>query len=97
MLEEKIRHQELIEEKTRKLEVLANRLAKYLSPQIYETLFTGKSDVKQSFARKNLTIFFSDIEGFTDISDGMEPERLAFVINYLLDRNRGLDILEMTL
>ena len=97
LLEEKIRHQELIEEKTRKLEVLANRLAKYLSPQIYETLFTGKSDVKQSFARKNLTIFFSDIEGFTDISDGMEPERLAFVINYLLDRNRGLDILEMTL
>ena len=53
--------------------------------------------MKQSFARKNLTIFFSDIEGFTDISDGMEPERLAFVINYLLDRNRGLDILEMTL
>ena len=84
LLEEKIRNRELIEEKTRKLEVLANRLAKYLSPQIYETIFTGKSDVKQGFARKNLTIFFSDIEGFTDISDGMEPERLAFVINTYL-------------
>ena len=84
LLEEKIRNREIIEEKTRKLEALANRLAKYLSPQLYETIFTGESDVKQSFARKNLTIFFSDIEGFTDISDGMEPERLAFVINTYL-------------
>lgn len=84
LLEEKIRNREVIEDKTRKLEALANRLAKYLSPQLYETIFTGDSDVKQSFARKNLTIFFSDIENFTDISDGMEPERLAFVINTYL-------------
>ena len=84
LLEEKIRNREIIEEKTRNLEVLANRLAKYLSPQIYEAIFTGKSDVKQGFARKNLTIFFSDIAGFTDITDGMEPERLAFVINTYL-------------
>ncbi len=84
LLEEKIRNREIIEEKTRKLEALATRLAKYLSPQLYESIFTSESDVKQSFARKNLTIFFSDIEGFTDISDGMEPERLAFVINTYL-------------
>ncbi len=84
LLEEKIRNREIIEDKTRKLEALANRLAKYLSPQIYASIFTGDSDVKRSFARKNLTIFFSDIEGFTDISDGMEPERLAFVINTYL-------------
>lgn len=84
LLEEKIRNREIIEDKTRKLEALANRLAKYLSPQIYASIFTSDSDVKRSFARKNLTIFFSDIEGFTDISDGMEPERLAFVINTYL-------------
>ncbi len=77
LLEEKIRNREIIEDKTKKLEILANRLAKYLSPQIYETIFSGKNDMKETFSRKNLTIFFSDIEGFTDISDGMEPERLA--------------------
>lgn len=81
LLEEKIRNREIIEEKTRKLEALANRLAKYLSPQIYETIFTSDNDVLQSFSRKNLTIFFSDIVSFTDITDGMEPERLASVIN----------------
>ena len=84
LLEEKIRNREIIEEKTQKLEVLANRLAKYLSPQLYESIFSGDTDVKQGFARKCLTVFFSDIENFTDISDGMEPERLAFVINTYL-------------
>jgi class 3 adenylate cyclase len=86
LLEEKIRDAEIIEEKTRQLESLANRLAKYLSPQIYDSIFAGRNESAQGFARKNLTIFFSDIEGFTDISDGMEPERLAFLINtYLSD------------
>jgi len=86
LLEEKIRDHEIIEAKTRQLESLANRLAKYLSPQIYASIFSGQNDSGETFARKNLTIFFSDIEGFTDISDGMEPERLAFLINtYLSD------------
>ncbi len=84
LLEEKIRQREMIEEKSRQLESLANRLAKYLSPQIYDSIFSGKAELNQSFSRKNLTIFFSDIEGFTEISDGMEPERLAFVINTYL-------------
>ena len=84
LVEEKIRDSEIIQEKTRQLENLAGRLAKYLSPQIYSSIFSGDTETKESFARKNLTIFFSDIEGFADISDGMEPERLAFVINTYL-------------
>jgi len=74
----------LVAERTSKLENVANRLAKYLSPQIYNSIFSAKSDAPGALARKNLTIFFSDIEGFTDISDGMEPERLSFFINTYL-------------
>ena len=84
LLEEKIRDRELIEDKTRQLESLANRLAKYLSPQIYATVFAGKGGAKEILARKSLTVFFSDIEGFTAICDGMEPERLADVVNTYL-------------
>ena len=84
LLEEKLRDRELIEDKTRQLERLAGRLAKYLSPQIYDTIFAGKSETRDPLARKNLTIFFSDIEGFTDISDSMEPERLSFFMNTYL-------------
>ena len=84
LLEQKIRDRELIEEKSRQLEQLANRLAKYLSPQIYRSIFAETEDTSHTHARKNLTIFFSDIVQFTDLSDVMEPERLALVINSYL-------------
>ena len=84
LLEQKIRDRELIEQKSQQLEQLANRLAKYLSPQIYNSIFSQTDDVTRAHARKNLTIFFSDIVQFTDLSDTMEPERLAVVINSYL-------------
>ncbi|MGE3871512.1 MAG: adenylate/guanylate cyclase domain-containing protein [Parvibaculaceae bacterium] len=74
----------LVAERTSALQKVANRLAKYLSPQIYNSIFSAKGEATGSLARKNLTIFFSDIAGFTDISDGMEPERLSFLINTYL-------------
>ena len=46
LLAQKIKDRELIEEKSKQLENLANRLAKYLSPQIYSSIFSeteGKS------------------------------------------------------
>jgi class 3 adenylate cyclase len=74
----------LVAERTSALEKAANRLAKYLSPQIYNSIFSAKGEAAGALARKNLTVFFSDIAGFTDISDGMEPERLSFFINTYL-------------
>ena len=52
---------EIIEEKSRQLESLATRLAKYLSPQIYKSIFENEDGGEQKHARKNLTIFLSDI------------------------------------
>ena len=84
LLEEQLKNQELIASKTRELERLANRLAQYLSPQIYETIFSGKESGEETYTRKNLTVFFSDIVQFTDMSDSLEPEKLAKVINSYL-------------
>lgn len=92
LLEEKLRDREIIEEKSRQLEDLATRLAKYLSPQIYESIFSGKQDVVSSTRRKNLTVFFSDIVSFTDLSDTLEPERLAAVINSYLSEMSSIAI-----
>nr|MBC8408749.1 adenylate/guanylate cyclase domain-containing protein [Paracoccaceae bacterium] len=55
LLEEKIRDREIIEDKSRQLENLAKRLAKYLSPQIYQSVFANEDGVEQKHARKNLT------------------------------------------
>lgn len=84
LLEQKIRDREIIEEKSQQLESLAKRLAKYLSPQIYQSIFSDAGETPQKHTRKNLTIFFSDIVQFTDLSDTLEPERLATIINSYL-------------
>ncbi len=84
LMEQKIRDRELIEEKSIQLENLAIRLAKYLSPQVYDSIFSETEDKSHTHTRKNLTIFFSDIIRFTDLSDILEPERLAVVINSYL-------------
>jgi len=84
LLEEKLRDREIIEGKSRQLEDLATKLAKYLSPQIYQSIFSEAPGQSKAHARKNLTVFFSDIVQFTDLSDTLEPERLAVVINSYL-------------
>jgi len=92
LLEQKIHDREIIEEKSAQLEHLATRLAKYLSPQIYDSIFSGKQDGGTSTKRKNLTIFFSDIEQFTDLSETLEPERLTKVINSYLSEMSSIAI-----
>ncbi|MDP7554890.1 MAG: adenylate/guanylate cyclase domain-containing protein, partial [Nitrospinota bacterium] len=92
LLEEKILDREIIEDKSRQLESLATRLAKYLSPQIYQSIFENEDGGAQKHARKNLTIFLSDIVKFTDLADTMEPERLAVVINSYLSEMSAIAV-----
>ena len=40
------------------------KISRYLSPQIYKSIFSGQKDVTISTERKKLTIFFSDIKEF---------------------------------
>jgi len=71
--------------KNEMLEELSSKLSKYLSPQIYESIFSGAQDVTLTSKRKKLTIFFSDIIGFTDITDKMESEDLSELLNDYLN------------
>ena len=76
----------LVRSKNDELEILAKKLAKYLSPQVYSSIFTGARDVRLETNRKKLTIFFSDIVGFTSQTDEMEPEDLTYLLNTYLDK-----------
>ena len=71
-------------EKSRALEQLSSQLAKYLSPQIYESIFSGRQEVKIVSRRKKLTVFFSDIAGFTEAADRLESEDLTRLVNHYL-------------
>ena len=48
-------------EKSNALQQLSQQLAKYLSPQIYDSIFAGRQEVKLVSQRKRLTVFFWDI------------------------------------
>lgn len=60
---------------------LSHKLAKYLSPQVWQSIFTGERDVRLETQRKKLAVFFSDIKGFTELSEEMEPESLTELLN----------------
>jgi len=85
-LEEKVRQRTRdLDETNQQLQLLAAKLAKYLSPQVYSAIFSGKAEVKLCSHRKKLTVFFSDIKGFTELTDSMEPESLAAILNEYLN------------
>jgi len=66
-----------------KLQKASEQLSKYLSPQICEKIFSG-AEFSAKSARKKLTIFFSDIVGFTTLSEQMEAEDLSNFLNFYL-------------
>jgi class 3 adenylate cyclase/phosphoglycerate-specific signal transduction histidine kinase len=70
--------------KTNTLEQLSRQLSKYLSPQVYESIFTGRREVTVASRRKKLTIFFSDLEGFTETTEKLESEDLTQLLNHYL-------------
>jgi class 3 adenylate cyclase len=76
--------EEELDEKSNSMEQLSNQIAKYLSPQVYESIFTGKREVKVASHRRKLTVFFSDIVGFTETADQMESEDLTKLLNHYL-------------
>ena len=79
----KQREQDLTE-KSAALAALSSKLAKYLAPQVYDSIFTGQQDVKIVSKRKKLTVCFSDLVGFTEITDKMESEDLTQLLNHYL-------------
>ena len=91
LLEEQTKNKNTIEKKSEELEDIANQLSKYLSPQVYNNLFSKKSQ-SSTILRKNLTVFFSDIVKFTDLSDSLEPEQLASIINSYLSEMASIAI-----
>jgi len=75
----------LIEQNT-KLDLLKDKMKKYLSPQLYKALVGGTTNAEIIHKRKKLTIFFSDIVNFSAITDSVESELLSDVLNQYLNR-----------
>ncbi len=70
-----------LEETNAFLASISMKISKYLSPQVYRSIFSGERDTTISTERKKLTIFFSDIKDFTTASERLQPEELTSLLN----------------
>lgn len=61
-----------------------HQLDRFLPPQIIERILTGQDEAINSRKRTRLTVFFSDLKDFTGMSDRMDPESLAQILNEYL-------------
>ena len=61
------------------------KISRYLSPQIYRSIFSGELDSTIHTKRKKLTIFFSDIKDFTATTERLQPEELTEILNEYLN------------
>ena len=57
---------------------------KYMSTEVVEEIMRNPEAIKLGGEKKEITIFFSDIAGFTTISEKMSPEDLVALLNRYL-------------
>lgn len=60
---------------------IKHSFAHYLSPQVIEQLIQDPGRLKLGGDRKDLSIFFSDLQGFTSISENLDPDDLIRLLN----------------
>ena len=66
--------------------LLKMTFGRYVSPQILDHILAHPEKVRLGGERRDLTILFSDIRGFTSISEASEPEEVVEMLNEYLTR-----------
>ncbi|MFQ5738997.1 MAG: two-component regulator propeller domain-containing protein, partial [Acidobacteriota bacterium] len=75
---------EQLQEKVRKqLETVlkSQRLAKYFPPALLERILASEEEAELLSERRKITLFFSDLTNFTDLTDRTAPEQITSVLN----------------
>ena len=79
-----ISHQnQQLQNEQHKYKLRAYKLARYLPPPVWNAVNRG-DDKALKTSRKRLTVFFSDIKGFSRLSEELEAETLTDILNTYL-------------
>jgi adenylate cyclase len=62
-------------------EQIREAFARYLAPHVVEQLMRAPGGVALGGARATATILFADIEGFTELADRLDAERVVEILN----------------
>ena len=65
---------------------MANKIACYVPSQVWQAIANDTLETTLDNKRKKLTIFFSDIQGFTELSENLSPDDLAHLLNMYFDK-----------
>ena len=65
-------------------QVIKGAFQQYLAPSVIDELLKNPDKLKLGGEKKELTIFFSDIRGFTTLSEKLTPEQLVQLLNEYL-------------
>lgn len=63
---------------------LKSTFAKYVSPAVVDELLKDAENLKLGGRKEHMSVFFSDVRGFTTISEKLAPEELSRVLNLYL-------------
>jgi adenylate cyclase len=63
---------------------LKSTFSKYVSPAVVDELLKDAENLKLGGRKEHMTVFFSDVRGFTTISEKLAPEELSRVLNLYL-------------
>ena len=75
---------------------LANLFGHYIPPELVDEMSASPEEYSLEGENREMTVLFSDVRGFTSISEGMDPKQLTQLMNALLTpmtrvihKNRG--------
>ncbi|MBT7589744.1 MAG: response regulator [Candidatus Scalindua sp.] len=74
----------------KKLQQLSSQLSKYVSSEVTQSIMDGKTEAIIKSSRKMLSVFFSDIVGFSRKTDLLEPEDITLLLNKYFDRMESI-------
>lgn len=69
---------------SRKKKQMSNMFGQYIPPELVEQMSHSDEEFSLKGESREMTVLFSDVRGFTTISEGMEPQELCELINDIL-------------
>ncbi len=62
-------------------EIIKESFSRYVAHQVVEKILNGTEKVSLSGIRKEVTVIFADVRGFTSLTENSEPEKVVSILN----------------
>ncbi len=72
----------IVESQTRR--ALARRFGQYVPPELVEEMSSNPDQYSMEGDRREMSVLFSDVRGFSRLAENMDPEQLSMLMNELL-------------